>query len=256
MGGRGGGASGGAYRPAGRAGSQGRDCQNRCRAHARRKLIAPSDMDCRVAYLMKVIGRLYCTDHLGDPKELSPEQRCSLRKQRSSPVLEKLKRWLVLTHQKRTGELGTCQGHGLYPQPAGRLDPFCEGWTRESGQQRSCEQQLRAIALGRRNYLFGGSHRAASRAAVLHSLTRSCAQNDVPPLSYFADTLRKIVDGWPQSRIEELLPESLGADPCRPVATGGSALAKNRAYRPPCTTSHHRTPTHIPRRDDLVGGNE
>ena len=69
------------------------------------------------------------------------------------------------------------------------------------------EQQLRAIALGRRNFLFFGSHRAAERAAVLYSIMRTCALRGVPPLPYLTDVLRKLAAGWPQSRIDELLPD-------------------------------------------------
>jgi hypothetical protein len=69
-----------------------------------------------------------------------------------------------------------------------------------------CEAQLRAIALGRRNYLFCGSHPAAQRAARLYSLMRTCAQHAVPPLPYLIDVLRKLADSWQQSRIDELLP--------------------------------------------------
>ena len=45
-----------------------------------------------------------------------------------------------------------------------------------------CELQLRDIALGRKNFLFAGSHDAARRAAGLYSLMRTCAQYGVPPL--------------------------------------------------------------------------
>ena len=65
---------------------------------------------------------------------------------------------------------------------------------------------MRAIALGRRNYLFCGSHAAAAHAAVFYSLTRTCALHGVPPLAYLTDVLRKLAGGWLQSRIEELLP--------------------------------------------------
>ena len=56
------------------------------------------------------------------------------------------------------------------------------------------EQQLRAIALGRRNFLFFGSHRAAERAAVLYTITRTCALRGVPPLPYLTDVLRTLAD--------------------------------------------------------------
>ncbi|MBM3804612.1 MAG: transposase domain-containing protein [Acidimicrobiia bacterium] len=63
------------------------------------------------------------------------------------------------------------------------------------------------MALGCRNYLFCGSHQAAARAAVLYSLTRTCAQYGVPPLPYLVDVLRKLAGGWPQRDIDALLPD-------------------------------------------------
>ena len=75
---------------------------------------------------------------------------------------------------------------------------------------------MRAIALGRRNYLFRGSHDAARCTATLYSLMRTCAQHDVPPLPYLTDVLRKLADGWPQKRILELLPDLWQPGPATP----------------------------------------
>jgi transposase len=69
-----------------------------CWAHGRRGMVDLQDMDCRVAYPPKLIGRLYRIKHLADAKNLSIDQRTSLRKQRSQGILERLKRWLVTTH--------------------------------------------------------------------------------------------------------------------------------------------------------------
>jgi transposase len=81
------------------------------------------------------------------------------------------------------------------------------------------ERQLRDIALGRRNYLFAGSHAAARRAADLYSLMRTCAQYGVPPLAYFTDLLQKLANGWRIARVEELLPHrwQLATDPPKPA---------------------------------------
>jgi hypothetical protein len=62
------------------------------------------------------------------------------------------------------------------------------------------------IAIGRKNYLFAGSHGAAERAANLYSLTRTCAQHGVPPLPYLTDVLSKLASGWDGERLDELLP--------------------------------------------------
>ena len=176
-----------------------------CWAHGRRRFVALQDTDCRVAYPLKLIARLYRIEHLADARQLSPDERASLRQQRSQPVLEKLKRWLLstLANEPPSSELAKATGYFLNQWTA--LSQFVEDG-RLSLDNNLCEQQLRDIALGRKNYLFAGSHDAARRAAALYSLMRSCSQHGVPPLPYLTDVLRKLADGWKQSRLEELLP--------------------------------------------------
>lgn len=177
-----------------------------CWSHGRRRLVELQDMDCRVAYPLKLIGRLYRIEHLADARGLTVAERTSLRQQRSQPLLERLKRWLVSTHgtEPPSSDLAKAAAYILNQWTA--LTRFVEDG-RLSPDNNLCEQQLRAIALGRRNYLFCGSHPAAKRAAVLYSLTRTCAQHRVPPVPYLTDVLKKLAEGWPQSRIEELLPD-------------------------------------------------
>jgi hypothetical protein len=176
-----------------------------CWAHGRRRLVALQDTDCRVAYPLKLIARLYRIEHLADARQLSPDERTSLRQQRSQPVLEKLKRWLLstLVNEPPSSELAKATGYLLNQWTA--LSQFVEDG-RLNLDNNLCEQQMRDIALGRKNYLFAGSHDAARRAAALYSLMRSCAQHGVPPLPYLTDVLRKLADGWKQSRLDELLP--------------------------------------------------
>ena len=83
------------------------------------------------------------------------------------------------------------------------------------------EQQLRSIALGRRNYRFAGSHDGARRAANLYSLMRTCAQYGVPPLPYLTDVLRKLGAGWDVDRLEGLLPHRWQAPTTSPENTQG-----------------------------------
>ena len=68
------------------------------------------------------------------------------------------------------------------------------------------EGQLRDVALGRKNFLFAGSHEAADRAAVLYSIMRTCTLRKVPPQRYLTDVLQKLADGWPAGQVGELTP--------------------------------------------------
>jgi transposase len=176
-----------------------------CLAHARRKLVALQDTDCRVAYPIRLIRRVYRLEYLADLKDYTPPERAALRQERTLPIFEKLKRWAVVTHatEPPSSDLAKAAAYMLNQWEAltrflydGQLSP----------DNNLTEQQLRAIALGRKNYLFAGSHEAARRAAVLYSITRTCALRGVEPLAYLTDILPKLAAGWPQSRIDELLP--------------------------------------------------
>jgi len=176
-----------------------------CWSHSRRKLVALQDMDCRVAYPLKLIARLYRIEHLADARELTPAARAELRRERSQPVLEKLKRGFVTTSKNEppSSDLAKAVAYPLNHWAA--LTRFVKDG-RVSLDNNLCEQQLRDIALGRKNYLFAGSHDAARRAANLYSLTRTCTQYGVPPLAYFTEVLAKLAAGWAQDRLDELLP--------------------------------------------------
>ena len=89
----------------------------------------------------------------------------------------------------------------------------------------------------RKNYLFAGSHEAAHRAANLYSLTRTCAQYQIPPLPYLTDVLSKLAAGWRMAHLDELLPprwclsELPALHASRPVVpTPDHATAPLRAY--------------------------
>jgi transposase len=175
-----------------------------CWAHGRRRFVALQDTDCRVAYPIKLIGRIYRIERLADIKELSAEQRAALRRERSAPVLNPLHRWLVCTlaMEPPSSELAKAAGYVLNHWTA--LTRFLDDG-RLSLDNNLCERQLRDIALGRKNFLFAGSHEAARRIAALYSLMRTCAQHGVPPQPYLTDVLRKLAAGWED--LHELLPD-------------------------------------------------
>ena len=72
------------------------------------------------------------------------------------------------------------------------------------------ERALRAVALGRKNYLFAGSDRGGERAATLYSLIGSAKLNGVDPEKYLREVLSRIAE-HPINRIEDLLPWKLAA---------------------------------------------
>jgi transposase len=177
-----------------------------CWAHARRRFVALQDTDCRVAYPLKLIARLYRIERLADLREIPYEERAALRRDRSQPELEKLKRWLLgfLMNEPPASDLAKASAYFLNHWTA--LTRFLDDG-RLRLDNNLCERQLRDIALGRKNYLFAGSHDAAHRAATLYSLTRTAALHGLPPLPYLTDVLTKLAHAWPDERLHELLPD-------------------------------------------------
>jgi hypothetical protein len=68
------------------------------------------------------------------------------------------------------------------------------------------ENAMRCIAVGRKNYLFAGSDAGGDRAASIYTLVQTAKLNGVNPETYLRDTLAKIAEGHPISRIDDLTP--------------------------------------------------
>jgi len=174
-----------------------------CWAHARRRLVELQPTDCRVAYPLQLIARLYRLEHLADAQQLAPPDRARLRHERSLPVLNKLQHALARAHLNEPPGSAFAKATRYVLNHWTALTRYVDDGCLLLDNN-GTERQLRAIAVGRKNYLFAGSHDAARRAAVLYSLLRTCAQHGVPPLPYLTDVLRKLRDNVP---VHELVPD-------------------------------------------------
>ena len=67
------------------------------------------------------------------------------------------------------------------------------------------ENAIRPLALGRKNYLFAGSHAGAERVAMMYSFFASCKVHEVNPWEWLKDVLERIGD-HSVNQLEELLP--------------------------------------------------
>lgn len=180
-----------------------------CWAHARRRFFKLKDSDPRAAVPLELIRKLYRIERDADEKELNPTERIALRSRRSKKVTNQLRRWLLTTagREPPSSQLAKAVAYSL--NHWGALTRFFEEG-RLGLDNNLCEQQLRSVALGRRNYLFAGSDEGAKRAAVIYTIMRTCALNDVDPHEYLTDVLPHLAGDWPQSRIDELLPDAWG----------------------------------------------
>ena len=65
---------------------------------------------------------------------------------------------------------------------------------------------MRPVALSRKNALFAGSDKGAANWAAVASLIETCKLNRVEPQRYLTEMLTRLVNGWPKTRIDELMP--------------------------------------------------
>ena len=76
------------------------------------------------------------------------------------------------------------------------------------------ERAIRPIKLSRKNALFAGSDEGGANWAVIASLVETCKLNGVEPQAYVTNLLTRLVNGWPQARIDELMPWAYAKPGC------------------------------------------
>jgi transposase len=136
---------------------------------------------------------------------LPPELRRRARQDRSKPIVEALRPWFQqsLAAVPKGGKIGEALAYGLN---------HWDGLTRflDDGRididSNTVERSIRGLALNRKNALFAGHDLGAENWATVASLVETCKLNAVDPLAWMTDTLTKLVNLWPASRIDELMP--------------------------------------------------
>jgi len=174
-----------------------------CWAHARRKFEQSLDNDkLRSEYAMEKIRQLYLIER--EAEEMDADQRKALRQDKSVPVLQELKTWMMnqLNDVLPKSPIGKAIQYtlGLWD----RLERYTQDGTWLIDNNR-IENSIRPVALGRKNYLFAGSHDAAQRAAMMYSLLGTCKMNGINPWQWLNHVLTVIPD-WKANHLEELLP--------------------------------------------------
>lgn len=181
-----------------------------CWSHARRYYLEALPKDRRAAVALHYIGQLFDIERQAKQTQLPPEARREFRQQHSRPVLDSLGRWVKETYPAAAPKSPLGQAVQYTVNQWIPLTRFCEDGRLEL-ENNACERALRQVAVGRKNWLFAGSDEGARWAAVLYSVLGTCRLNGVEPWSYIRDVLEKLAGGWPNSRLEELLPPNWAA---------------------------------------------
>lgn len=176
-----------------------------CMAHARRYFEKALDSDkSRAEYFLTEVQKLYEIERNLRKQHLPAEEATALRHTEAVPVLEGLHVWMKEEYPKLLpkGPIGKAIAYAL-PRWE-RLSVYTKN-ARLQIDNNLIENAVRPVALGRKNYLFAGSHEGARRAALIYSLLGSCKMHEVNPFEYLRDVLNRL-PSYPINRIKELLP--------------------------------------------------
>jgi transposase len=176
-----------------------------CWAHWRRRFyeIAQAGNAPIAAEALARIATIYAIE--AEIRRQEAEARCTVRQQRTKPLVDSLKAWLEaqLAAVSRKSSIAEAIRYGL--SRWGGLVRFLDDGRIEVDSN-VVERAIRPIALNRKNALFAGSDGGGEHWVTLASLIETCKLNSIDPQVYLADILARIANNHPITRINELLP--------------------------------------------------
>ena len=188
----------------------GRVKESACMAHIRRPFYNLYEAH-KSAVAKEALERIAALYAIEDKiRGRSAEERRQERNEHSRPLLESMKQWMEETLGKLSRKSDTTKA---IRYALGRWDAlmrYCDDGHLEIDNS-AAERSLRAVVLGRKNYLFAGSDAGGERAAAIYGLIGTAKLNGLNPEAYLREVLSRIPD-HPINRIEDLLPWNLAAE--------------------------------------------
>jgi len=180
-----------------------------CMAHARRKFEESKGNDyARAKKALGLFKDLYKVERDAREAGMNATERKVLRDKESKETLRELHQWLLDNAPMKGGKVMPKSKIGQ------AISYTLNNWKRLEGcyldgrfeiDNNFIENKIRPIALGRKNYMFAGSHEAAQRAAVIYTMMATCKANDVDPTDWLYDVMARI-PSLKVNQMKQLLP--------------------------------------------------
>ena len=177
-----------------------------CMAHARRKFDEAQDNDPMARIPLTEFQQLYAVEHNAKLNQLGAEEIRAERAGKAAPILHRLKSWMENYWPKTSPT-----------SPMGKaISYFLKNWKkltvyltdgRTLIDNNPVEGCIRPLTVGRKNYLFAGSHEGCCWAAMMYSFLGTCRLHKINPLDWLTDVLIRMPD-YPKSLLTELLPQN------------------------------------------------
>jgi hypothetical protein len=177
-----------------------------CWAHARRYFEKALDYNkTHASHILVLIQKLYEIERKATSQNMSPQDRHALRLEESHPILNEIGNFIAIQSKLE-----------LPRSPLGKAYEYCMNrwdslmaYLKDGNLQidnNLVENAIRPLALGRKNYLFAGSHEAAKNIAMYYSFFATCKKNNINPSVWLRYVLENIND-TKSSELHNLLPQ-------------------------------------------------
>lgn len=215
--------------------SDGRIAASCCWSHARRKFDEARSSHPRLACeALAIIQQLYDVEDRA--RAFTPEERRAVRQRESAPLVERFRTWLEAQAAQALPKLKLGQAIAYARNQWSPLANFLEEG-RLPIDNNDVERDLRALTIGRKNWLFIGAPAAGPHAAVLYTIVASAARHHLDVWAYLRGVLERLAAGGVV--LEDLLPDawaaahpdSVHAFRRREQAARASSTASRRARR-------------------------
>jgi len=178
-----------------------------CMAHARRMFYdALANDKSRAEYALQQFGLLYDIERKAVQLSMTADEVKQLRQNEAVPVLQSLGQWMQQEYLKLPPKSALAQALQYSIARWEALSIYTTNG-KLNIDNNPVENSIRPVAIGRKNYLFAGSHDAAQRSAMLYSLLGTCKLHNINPFVWLRDVLKRLPE-HPINRIDELLPQN------------------------------------------------
>lgn len=177
-----------------------------CMDHVRRRFEKAKAYDAeRAGYALDKMAQWYARERTARDENLTAEQTLELRRKETVPSMRDFKQWLIAEREMvlPKSAIGMAIAYALNQWPY--FEPFMTDG-RVALSNILIENKIRLVAIGRKNYMFIGSHEAAKRAAHLYTLVSTARAHDVDPFAYIRDLLTRLPSAQNSESDSFLLP--------------------------------------------------
>jgi transposase len=183
-----------------------------CLAHSRRKFVEAIKSDAaRANYAINIYKEIYRHDSIS--KQLDVDQRLAYRIKHIKPIMVSFKIWLEEHHDKLAPKSPIAKAiYYALNQWHKLINIFKDG--KIELDNNAIENKIRPLALGRKNYLFAGSHDGGQRIAIMYTFFATCKHHNVNPFEWLKYVLDNIAEAK-MSDLDKFLPQNFKCDlPC------------------------------------------